>query len=78
MNTFKIAVTFRRVSAYEKNTSVQAEAPKGDITLITNRCNVEALLSGMNADTYQIIDCDNKLQIMPEVKKIPGHYYETI
>ncbi len=29
MNTFKIAVTFRRVSAYEKNARVQSDAPKG-------------------------------------------------
>lgn len=78
MNTFRIRATFRRVSAYEKNARVQAEAPTGEIILVTNRCNVEALLSGMNVDTYQIVDCDNKLQIMQEVKKIPDYYYEKV
>ena len=78
MNTFTIQATFRRYTAFLKNERVQTEAPKGTITLLTHRCNVEAILASMNVEEYQIVDCDHKVQIMAEPEKIPQYYYQPI
>lgn len=32
----------------------------------------------MNIEEYQIVDCDHKVQIMKEPKKIPHYYYQPI
>lgn len=76
MNTFTIKATFRRCTPYLKNEDVQSSAPEAIITLHTHRCHVEAILSHMNVESYQIIDCDYVLQIMPEPVLIPAYYYE--
>ena len=78
MNIFTIQATARRHTAYLKNERVQTEAPKCIITLVTHRCNVEAILASMNIEEYQIVDCDHKVQIMAEPKKIPHYYYQPI
>lgn len=78
MDKFTIKANFRRYTAFLKNTNVQSEAPTAVITLITHRCNVESILSSMNVEEYQIVDCSNNLQIMTDTKKIPAHYYQPI
>lgn len=76
MNTFTIRVFFRQDTPYLKSPVVLGSAPEGIITISSHRCHVEAVLSHMNVARYQIIECDNALQIMREPIDMPGYYYE--
>ena len=50
----------------------------GVIEMTTDRCDVESILADMNVFAYQITDCDNPVQIMHSMKKIPEFYYEKM
>ena len=76
MNIFRIEVIFRKYTNFTcHNTGFNSEISRV-IELVTDRCDIEPILSDYNVVLYKIIDCDNKVQIMSGFRKIPSHYYE--
>lgn len=76
MNRFRIEVVFRKHTYFTRhNTGINSDI-SGVIELVTDRCDVEPILSEYNVNLYKIIDCDYKAQIMKGFRKIPSHYYE--
>ncbi len=78
MNNFKIFVVFRQDSFTKHNAVGEL---KGEITVTTDRCDIEPILAGLNVQSYQIIGCQRngievKCQHMDSMMKIPEHYYE--
>ncbi|MCQ2088087.1 MAG: hypothetical protein MJZ37_08525 [Bacilli bacterium] len=78
MEQYKIKCTFRRETSYLQNEDVLGAAPTAIVELTTHRCHVEAILSHMNVESYQIIECSYELQIMREPKMMPLYYYEEV
>lgn len=71
---FRIAVIFRRSTAYSKNVTVNA--PTGFISLFAKRCDIVALLSEYNVQSYMIVYCSAPHNIMKDFEDIPDFYYK--
>ena len=77
MDNFKIFVTFRQDSFTQHNAVGEI---KGEITVTTDRCDIEPILASLNVQSYQIIGCQRngievEYQHMDSMKKIPEHYF---
>ena len=78
MKDFRIFAVFRRDSFTRHNAEGEV---KGEITVTTNRCDIEPILASLNVQSYQIIGChengiDVKCQLMSCMQPIPDHYYD--
>lgn len=78
MKDFKIFVVYRQDSFTRHNAEGEV---KGEITVTTDRCDIEPILASLNVQSYQIIGCKEnginvKCQLMSEMKETPKHYFE--
>lgn len=77
MQDFRIFAVFRRDSFTQHNAVGEV---KGEITVTTDRCDIEPILASLNVQSYQIIGCqmngiEVECQRMSSMKKIPEHYF---
>jgi len=77
MDNFKIFVTFRQDSFTRHNAVGEI---RGEITVTTDRCDIEPILASLNVQSYQIIGCQrNGIEVgyhhMDSMKKMPEHYF---
>lgn len=77
MKDFKIFVIYRQDSFTRHNAVGEI---KGEVTVTTDRCDIEPILAGLNVKSYQIIGCHEngievRNQLMSCMKEMPHHYY---
>lgn len=77
MKNFRILVTFRHNNFTRHNAGGEL---KGEITVTTDRCDIEPILANMNVQSYQIVGCHEngievKNQLMNRMIEMPKHYY---
>lgn len=70
---FTVSVIFRRPDAHSQH--VVLSDPKGTITIDTQMCHLEGILSYYNVDFYRVDWCEHQVQIMKDFKEIPRFYY---
>ena len=78
MQVFTVQVTFRKSRFAGHNSAGDIT---GLVTIETDCCDLEPILSDFNVDTYQIIGCTEngvecRVMLMDKPKKVPTYYYD--